>query len=197
MENFVKKLLKGLVLRNEQGVTLLEMLAAITILAFMLAILSQFLFSGLRLWGKQDRGYQQQHRLKLIHQTLYNDLSTVLAGNYLPEYSVKGDDAKIQFWSESAAGLEQITYYYDQEHQVVYRAAGFWGQVPQDIPLFKEITEWKFEYFEPKWKNWVTEWNPALKMEIPLLIRVSVNTKTGNLGTMTFPLKAWHKEDEQ
>jgi hypothetical protein len=197
MESFVKKLLKALALPNEPGVTLLEMLAAITITAFMLAILAQFLFSGVRLWDKQDRGYQQQHRLKLIHQTLYNDLSTVLAGNYLPEYSVKGDDAKLQFWSEATTGLVQITYYYDREQQIVYRSAGFWGQVPQDIPLFKEITEWKFEYYEPKWKNWVAQWNPEQKMIIPALVRVTVATKTGNLGTMTFPLKAWHEEDEE
>lgn len=197
MENFVKKLLKALALPNERGVTLLEMLAAITITAFMLAILAQFLFSGVRLWGKQDRGYQQQHRLKLIHQTLYNDLSTALAGNYLPEYSVKGDDAKLQFWSEAPTGLVQITYDYDREQQIVYRSAGFWGQVPQEIPLFKEITEWKFEYFEPKWKNWVTQWNPEQKMLIPALVRVTVHTKTGNLGAMTFPLKAWHEEDEE
>jgi hypothetical protein len=197
MENHVKRLLKAPALPNEAGITLLEMVAAITITAFMLAILSQFLFTGLRLWSKQDRGYQQQHRLKLIHKTLYNDLSTLLAGNYLPEYSVKGNDTRLQFWSEASTGLVWITYNYDSEKQVVYRSEGFWGQEAPEIPLFKEITKWQFEYFDPKWKNWVSEWRPNLKITIPELIRVAVSTKTANLGTLTFPLKAWHEEDEE
>jgi hypothetical protein len=197
MGNHVKRLLKAHALTTEQGITLLEMLAAITLTAFMLAILSQFLFTGLRIWTQQDRGYQQQHRLKLIHKTLLNDLSTALVGNYLPEYAVKGDDSQIQFWSEAAAGLVRITYSYNAEERVVYRSEGFWGQAPPEIPLFKEITAWKFAYYDPKWKSWVTEWNPDQKVIIPALIRVTVSTKTGNLGTMTFPLKAWHEEDEK
>ncbi|MGD9153990.1 MAG: type II secretion system protein GspJ [Bacillota bacterium] len=196
MGNYVKKLLKEPVFRSEQGVTLLEMLASITITAFMLAILAQFLFSGLRLWGRQDRSYQLQHRLKLIHKTLYNDLSAVLAGNYLPEDSVKGDDAKLQFWTEMPSGLVQVTYSYDAEQQVVNRSEGIWGQVPQEIPLFKEITRWEFEYFDTKWDNWVKEWHPEQKISIPALIRVNVRTKTGNLGALTFPLKAWQAGEE-
>jgi hypothetical protein len=172
------------------------MLASITITAFMLAILAQFLFSGLRLWGRQDRSYQLQHRLKLIHKTLYNDLSAVLAGNYLPEDSVKGDDAKLQFWTEMPSGLVQVTYSYDAEQQVVNRSEGIWGQVPQEIPLFKEITRWEFEYFDTKWDNWVKEWHPEQKISIPALIRVNVRTKTGNLGALTFPLKAWQAGEE-
>jgi hypothetical protein len=197
MEKPVKKLFGVSAKFNERGVTLLEMVAAMTITAFMLAVLAQFLFSGARLWGQQDCNYRQQHRLTMIRQILDYDLSSLLVGNYLPEDSVWGDGLKLQFWSEAADGLVRITYYYDPEQQTVFRLAGFWGQEAPEVPLFKEITEWKFEYFESKWKNWTSTWKARRKNEVPALVRVTAHAKTGNLGTLTFSVKAWHEEDEE
>jgi prepilin-type N-terminal cleavage/methylation domain-containing protein len=197
MEKPIKKLLGVFTKSNERGVTLLEMVAAMTIIAFMLAVLAQFLFSGVRLWGQQDSNYRQQHRLTMIRQILNYDLSSLLVGNYLPEDSVRGDDLQLQFWSEAADGLVLVTYYYDPEQQTVFRCAGFWGQKAPEVPLFKEITEWKFAYFESKGKNWTATWKATRKNEIPALIRVTACAKTGNLGTLTFSVKAWHEEDEE
>ncbi|HYH01883.1 MAG TPA: hypothetical protein VEC37_02180, partial [Bacillota bacterium] len=104
-------------MQNESGVTMLEMVAALSLTALLLGILSQLLFSGVRLWSKQDLFYQQQHRFKFVYQTLYNDFSAAFASTYLPEPALKGDDAKVQLWSETENGLVQITYHFDYTDQ--------------------------------------------------------------------------------
>lgn len=196
MGKTVKRSLKGPVLQNESGVTMLEMVAALSLTALLLGILSQLLFSGVRLWSRQDRFYQQQHRFKFVYQTLYNDFSTAFASTYLPEPAMKGDDVEVQFWSETEKGLVQIKYCYDHTEQTVSRTEGFWGQEVAAKPLFKEVQQWKLEYFEPEWKSWVADWDHGDKGKLPSLIRVSIATKSGDLGTMTFPVKAWRKEVE-
>lgn len=196
MELSLKKCLKKPSLNSESGVTMLEMVAALSLTAFMLAVLSQLLFSGIRLWNNQDHSYAQQHRFKFIYTTLYNDFGTILVGDYLPCAAVKGDDTKVKFWSDSGRGMVLVSYAYDPEIKAVRRWEGLWGQVEEPgVPLFKDVTSWKVEYYKTKYKSWVTEWAPDTVGEVPSMIQVTVKTKTGNLGTMTFPVKAWRKKD--
>ncbi|HEY8463057.1 MAG TPA: type II secretion system protein GspJ [Bacillota bacterium] len=196
MENRVKRSLKELLGNAEAGVTLLEMIAALSLTAFLLGILSQLLYSGARLWEHQSRSYQWQHQLRLVYQTLYHDFSNAVCGVYLPENAIKGDDLKVQLWGETPSGLYRITYQYDSATGTVTRTVGRWGEEAEAVPLFKGIKSWKLEYFEATWKSWVAEWDPEQKDELPSLIRVTLATKAGRLGTLTFPVKVWYQRDE-
>ncbi len=177
--------------RTEAGYTLLELLFSISITGLLLAILSQFLLSGVRMWERNDRGYRRQHQLKLVYQTAYNEISTMCYGEYLPEYLIDGGDTRLSFWRETPRGLEFVNYRYDLNEKVIYHSQGFYGSEPPEVVLYKGIENWEFEYFDPKNRNWLREWKSD-KKELPALIRITVKTKDADLGTLTVPVKAWH-----
>jgi hypothetical protein len=171
------------------------MLFSIGLTGVLLAILAQFMLSGVKLWERNDRGYRRQHQMKFIYQMVYNEVSTMLYGEYLPDYIISGDDYKLSFWRESDNGLILVTYRYDFNEKKVYRSEGFYGSSPGDELLFEDIANWQFEYYEPKTRNWLREWT-ADRKELPALIRITLKTKNSNLGTLTIPVKAWHRNAE-
>lgn len=180
--------------KNEAGFTLLEMLFSIGMTGVLLAVLAQFLLSGLKLWERNDKGYRRQHQMKFIYQTVYDELSNMLYGDYLPEYLISGDDYKLSFWRESNTGLILVTYRYDFNEKKVYRSEGFYGSNPGETMLFDDISNWQFEYYEPETRNWLREWTSDRK-ELPALIRITAKTKENNLGTLIIPVKAWHNHE--
>lgn len=180
--------------RSEAGFTLLEMLFSIGLSGLLLVILAQFMLSGIKLWERNDGGYRRQHQMKIVYERLYEEVSCMLHGDYLPEYIISGDDYKLSFWRESGAGLVLVTYRYDFNDNKVYRSEGFYGSRPEDTVLFDGITNWQFEYYEPKTRNWLREWTSDRK-ELPALIRITVKSKDSNLGTLTIPVKAWHSNE--
>jgi type II secretory pathway component PulJ len=192
----VAKHLKGHVFPSENGLTLLETLAAISLTAVLLGVLSQLLFSGVRLWGKQNYSYRLQHQQSIVYQNLLMDFERAVVRPYLPEPALQGDELRLVFWADTAAGLVRMTYHYQPEEKTLYRAAGFWGQTPEGASFIKELRDWKFEYFDPKTENWVGEWNPERKDRFPRLIKVSVATKYGKLRDMIFALKPGDNEEE-
>jgi prepilin-type N-terminal cleavage/methylation domain-containing protein len=177
--------------RSEAGFTLLELLFSISITGLLLAILAQFLLSGVQLWERNDRGYRRQHQLKLVYQTAYNELSTMCYGEYLPDFIINGDDWQLGFWRETTRGLVFVKYRYDLNEKIVYYSEGFYGSKPPETALYKEIINWQFEYFDQKNRNWLREWKSDRK-ELPALIRITVKSKDADLGTLTIPVKAWH-----
>ena len=180
--------------KSEAGFTLLEMLFSIGITGLLLVILAQFMVSGIKLWERNDRGYRRQHQMKFIYQSVYQEVSCMLCGDYLPEYIISGDDYKLSFWRESDAGLILVTYRYDMNDKKVYRSEGFYGSSPGDTVLFEDIINWQFEYFEPETRNWLREWTSD-RRELPALIRITAKTKDSNLGALTIPVKAWHGKE--
>lgn len=182
------------VIRNENGFTLIEMLGSLALSAVLFGILSQFVFSCGSLWVRNDRNYQQQHELKLVYQTLYSHLAQLYPGPYLPGKAVTGDTTQISFWQETNEGLLQVKYRYDSETQQVYYTQGFWKNQSQEISLFREIIDWQLEYYQATTQNWINHWESDSQNELPQLIRVRVRTKTSDLGVLTFPVKAWHRE---
>lgn len=174
---------------KEDGMTLAEVLASLTLTIFLLMMLAQFLKDGVGLWSKNDRAYRNQHQLKYVYQTLANDLEGVFTGRFLPEKPFQGEELRMVFWNESNDGLRQIGYRYDLEAKTVRRWSGFWGGDPEEINLLNGVIEWRFEYFEPNKKNWVLEWNPSTGMELPSLVKVTAKTDLGLLGPIVFPIK--------
>jgi hypothetical protein len=166
------------------------MVASLAITAVLLAVLSQFLFSAAGLWGKNDRAYRGQHQFKLIYQTVYSDLSAAYAGGYLPVAALAGEPTGLRFWKETPSGLQQVSYRFDPSQAKVFRSTGFWGGSAPETELFREIVAWQWEYYQPSTRNWLPEWRPGIGPGLPALIRLSVRTKTRNLGNMIIPLQA-------
>lgn len=181
-------------IRNELGMTLVELLASLSLLVILLAVLSQFLYSGIHLWDKSDRAYERRHQLRSISQILNTDLGQLVNSPFLAEPAFNGDEYGCAFWAETNEGLVQIKYRYDQQSQKVFKTIGFWGSKPLENELFQGIKNWKIEYFRPKMKNWELQWRPTSKNEIPALIRVTATMEKNSLGTLVVPIKAWHNE---
>lgn len=195
MPFYARPSLKATVIRNESGLTLLEVIASLSLLAILLGVLTQFLYAGLRVKEKTDQAYERQHLLKNFHQTVSADLASLVVGPYLPENAVSGDDYEMNFWQESNNGLLQIRYRYDLQEKRLLRATCFWGGKPEETVIFTDITKWKIEYFRFKTKNWLTVWKPSHKDEIPALIRFTLATKNADLGELVFPIKVWYNEE--
>lgn len=172
-----------------EGMTLVEVLASLTLTIFLLGMLAQFLKDGVGLWSKNDRAYRNQHQLKYVYQTLANDLEGVFTGRFLPDKPFQGEELRLVFWNESNDGLKQIGYRYDLETKAVRRWSGIWGGVPEESNLFSGVSEWRFEYYKPDKKNWVLEWNPSTDMELPSLVKITAKTDLGVLGPVVFPIK--------
>jgi type II secretory pathway pseudopilin PulG len=181
---------------SENGMTLLETLAAISLTAVLLGILSQLLFSGVRLWGKQSASYRLQHQQSLVFQNLTMDFERLVARTYLPEPALAGNELKMACWDDTATGLMRVIYTYKPDEKSVCRLAGLWGQTPAETLVINEVQDWKFEYYNPKTASWTGEWSPKLKSQLPCLIKVTAVTKYGRFRPMIFPLKPGDKETE-
>lgn len=181
---------------GETGYTTMEMLAAITLTTLIMAILAQFLLSGVRLWDKNNQAFSKQRQLKIIYQTLNRDLATMYYQPYLPEAAVIGNEQELVFWEENNAGLVMVKYWYDAGTKEVYRSEGFWGSEPGGRIILKGITSWQFEYFEPHSQNWLLEWEPKTNRPLPGLIRVTIKTEKSNLGSLVFQVKTWYDREK-
>jgi hypothetical protein len=187
---------KATAIRGENGVSLVEMLVALSLTAFLLGVISQFLFTGVKFWAKNDLAYRRQHQLKVVFLTTYSDISSAFIGSYLPDFSMSGDEYQLNFWRETAEGLVLVKYRFEPPEHKVYRSAGFWGGTPPENELFTGIDSWKFEYYQTSSKNWLLEWKPERKDEVPSLIRITVKSKLVNMGTLYIPLKVWRGEEK-
>jgi prepilin-type N-terminal cleavage/methylation domain-containing protein len=181
-------------IRSERGMTLVELLASLSLLVILLAVLSQFLYNSSRMWGKNDRAYERLSELRLISHTLNTDLGQLVNSPFLTEPAFSGDEYGCAFWAETGAGLVHIKYSYDQQNQKVFKTIGFQGSKPPENQLFGGVGNWKIEYFRPQTKNWELQWQPVSKNEIPALIRVTATMGNHELGPLVVPIKAWHNE---
>lgn len=186
----IRKNSKDISGKNESGMTLLEVLASLSLLAFILGVMAEFLYNGVRFWGRSNHAYQLQHELALIDQTFRNDLESAYVNRFLPGNAVEGKEDELTFWRETSTGLQQRRYRYDPEHQCLFRATGLQGAKPEENTLLSAVREWHFEYWDPETENWSFDWNPDSKTAVPTLVRVTVKTDTGDLGKLVFPIKA-------
>lgn len=169
--------------------TLAEVIASLSFIAIILGITAQLLYSHIGFWERNDRSYRRQHLLKFVYQTLNSDLSSLFSGIFLPENSLTGDEYHLTSWIETAEGLKQIKYRYDLGSKSLLRAVGYWGSELEERELLTAVVNWRFEYYDAETGNWRTEWNPAMKTRLPSLIRVTVVTEKGNLGTISFEIQ--------
>ncbi|HOJ78940.1 MAG TPA: type II secretion system protein GspJ [Bacillota bacterium] len=176
--------------------TLAEVIASLSFIAIILGITAQLLYSHIGFWERNDRSYQRQHLLKFVYQTVNSDLSSLFSGNFLPENSLAGDEYQLTGWIETAQGLKQVKYRYDLGNKSLLRAVGYWGSELEEQKLLTKVVNWRFEYYDAETGNWRTEWNPALKSKLPSLIRLTVVTEQGNLGTLSFAIHNKHTREQ-
>lgn len=182
----------------EAGFTLMEMLVSLSMFAILLALLSQFLFNGIRLWERNDRAYQRQHQLKVIYQTIDNDLSGMLAGCFLPEGALTGEETELHFWKESEKlGAYQVHYRFEQWEKKVYRSTNIFGGETEEEVWLTGIKAWEFNFYDPESENWLFDWEPDMKWKLPALVRIAVKTEDHDLGKLIFPVRVWTKEAEE
>ena len=181
---------------NETGYTSMELLAALTLTAMILAILAQLMLNGIKLWDKNNQAFARQRQLKIIYQTLYRDFTSMYFHPFLPEAPVLGNEQQLVFWQESTKGLVMVKYWYDPGTKEVYRSQGFWGSEPEGRIIFKGITSWQFEYFEPHSQNWLLEWKQVEKRPLPGLIRVTIATEKSKWAPLVFPVKCWYDREK-
>ncbi len=175
--------------RNETGLTLIEVLISLSLMALILGVLSQFLYSGVRVQNKNAQAYERQYLLKSLYQVFSSDLAALTAGPYLPEKAFLGKEYELSFWREDSAGLVQIKYRYSLPEKKLYKSIGFWGSAPEETVLFEGLTDWKFQYYQAKNKNWLLEWDPDLKEETPRLISISFKTGGKDFQKIVLPVR--------
>lgn len=174
---------------GEGGFTLAEVLVSLTLIGLVLAVMSEFLYSGVSFYARSSQAYQRQHDLNFIYQTLQNELDNLCSNPFLPEDAFEGNGETMTFWRESPTGLYQITYRYDVSNRQLMYGRNFFGGLPLEKVIFTDIEAWQFEYFDPFAKNWAPVWNPSQKNDIPSLVRVSLSTQAGKLGELVFSIK--------
>ncbi|HEX3044528.1 MAG TPA: hypothetical protein VHY08_07220 [Bacillota bacterium] len=184
----IKRPLSVTVIRSELGMTLVEVLASLGLLMILLGVLSQFLYTDVLLWGKKNLAFERSYQLRLLSQTLNNDLGSLVGSTFLAEPAFQGNDYQLTFWSTKDNGLVQIQYRFSSSEEKVFRSVGFWGGKPQEVVLLNKVKEWKFEYFRSKTKNWDLLWQPTQKTEIPSLVRVNVSSGK-NIAALIIPIK--------
>jgi type II secretory pathway pseudopilin PulG len=182
---------------NESGLTLLEVVVSLALIAFILGVMSEFLYNGVRFWTRNAQAYQRQHQLQSIYQTLHDDLESAFSGAYFAENSFKGEPAELKFWRETACGLEQTLYRFDREARQVTCSSGLWGVLPESRVIFTGIKEWEFAYFDSAAAQWQYSWNPSAKAALPALVRLTVTTARGGPGVLVFPLYAGRTEEAE
>lgn len=195
MEIPSRKCLQAMRETNESGLTLTEVVVSLGLLAFILGVLAQFLYGGVRFWAKNDRAYLRQHQLRIIYQTLNHDLEAAFAGRFAPEIAMRGNPEQVRFWRETAAGLRQVSYRYDPERHCVTYSSALWGSDPEEKLIFKDITEWRFEYFNLRLETWMPDWESEQKAQLPSLVQVTLKTQAGNLGRLVFPIRVYRLDD--
>jgi hypothetical protein len=170
------------------------MILALGLAIVLFGVLDQFLYSGVMLWGKSDRVWEKQHQLQRINEMLNRELTSLYVSGNLPEPTVQGDEEQLTFWNDTDSGLTLVHWHYDEAEHKLFKSSGFWGSSPEEKLFSEQITAWKFEYYQPETQNWLLSWEPQKKDDIPALIRVSVTSKAGDLGTITVPVKLYHPE---
>jgi prepilin-type N-terminal cleavage/methylation domain-containing protein len=193
---FVKSPFTAAAIRNESGLTLLEMILALALAAILLMVTSEYLFSAAGLWIRYDKASLRGRQLNQVQRVLAGDLDAMVAGPYLPEAAFQGETGRLVFWMAALDGLRQVTYEYDPTAQTVSRSSGFWGAEPRREVLFKQVLKWEFEYFELKTKSWRMEWGPGSAAHFPGLLRVTFQIDKGGSAAVALPFRTRLEEAE-
>jgi prepilin-type N-terminal cleavage/methylation domain-containing protein len=195
---------------SESGLTLIEIIIALTIAAVIFAIL----FWALRLGYRSVEKGMEREEISQHMRILTDRLTWLLRGAYphvvkTPEGNVlyfAGTDESVGFvttsvdtYSESlqdASGLKWVTLFADSEglkmQEDIYFAEVF-EEEPRDEYMFDPaVTEITFEYLdigeEGDEMEWVTEWDPEEMEYMPSAVKISLAFEHGEREILMPPI---------
>lgn len=209
-------------LNNKSGLTLLELLLAITLSIVIIVIL----FAAMRLGYKsQERGSEKAEITQKI-RIIGDRITWLIRGTY-PFFIKKPDKQKIFFEGESdrigfvttsvdiygkgpedIAGLKWVSIFKDNNGLTIREKVFFLEDVFDDSEgkvhvLDPEVKKLEFEYFDvPEDEgqgDWVSEWDPDEKEYLPSAVRVKItfehNGKTIVMPEIIVRINAHKKEN--
>jgi len=186
------------------GFTLIEVIVALTILVFILLMVSGTFRLGLSSWEKGDAIKEDYQKIRMISQLVSRQIKSVVPykiktekaeGNYL---AFDGKAHSLRFVSalpikaRRPEGFVYVVYQFRDEggkkgRFVLYEEKAlnkdfFEDDLKEDsaVTLFEGISQISFEYYREadKEKNrseeWVEEWNAKEEKELPTALRMTV-----------------------
>jgi general secretion pathway protein J len=186
------------------GFTLLEVIVTLTILGFILLMVSGTFRLGLSSWEKGDSIKEDYQKIRMISQLVSRQMKSLVPykirtekaeGNYL---AFDGKAHSLRFVSALAMnakrpeGFVYVVYQFKDEGErkgrlVLYEQRAlnrdfFEDDLKEDsaVTLFGGISQVRFEYYreaneEKSWtEGWVEEWNAKEEKELPKALRLTV-----------------------
>jgi len=184
-------------LKNNRGITLLELLIAITLSILILAVLGAAMRLGYKSQAKGTERSEMTQKIRILEDRI----AWLIRGAY-PFYLNKPDEKKIYFdgksdrvglvtssidvhgtGPEDLAGLKWVSIFVDNEGLKIREKVYFLEDVFDDSKgkvylLDPEVKKIAFEFFEikegEKQGSWVSEWDPSDKETIPTAVKFTI-----------------------
>ena len=190
--------------RSETGFTLLEVIVTLTILGFILLIVSGAFRLGLSVWERGEATREDSQRLRTVSQLVSQQIKSAVPykvktekaeGDYL---AFEGSGHSLKFISalpikaKQSEGLVYAIYEFEEKGKeggrlVLYEqrvlTKNFFEERPKEdsgVTLFEGVSDVRFEYYrkEDPSKNrteaWVEEWNAKEEKELPSALRMKI-----------------------
>jgi len=186
------------------GFTLIEVIVTLTILGFIILMVSGTFRLGLSSWEKGDAIKEDYQKIRMTSQLVSRQLKSLVPykiktekaeGNYI---AFDGKAHSLRFVSALAIhskrpeGFVYVVYQFKDEgekkgHLVLYEQRAlnkdfFEDELKEDsaVTLFGGISQVRFEYFrgadeeKSRTEEWVEEWNAKEEKELPRAVRMTV-----------------------
>ncbi len=194
---------------DASGFTLIEVIVTMTILAFIILMVSGTFRLGLSSWEKGDSIREDYQKIRMISQLVSRQIKSAVPYKFKTE-KAEGDylafDGKahsLRFVSALAMkakrseGFVYVVYQFKEEGEkkgrlVLYEQRAlnrnfFEDDLKEDsaLTLFEGVSQVRFEYYraadeEKKQKEeWVEEWNAKDEKELPQALRMTVTYLNG------------------
>ena len=203
---------------KREGFTFVEVMITLTILGFILVMISGTLRLGISSWERGESTRDEYQEVRIISQLISQQIKSAVPykikteqaeGNYL---AFEGKAQRVKFVStlpikgRHSGGWVYATYEFKEggseggelvlyEQRVLNK--NFFEEDPQEesaVPLLKRVSSVRFEYYreEDSEKNqtggWVEEWNAKEEKELPRMVRMTILQKKGEKGEKELPI---------
>jgi general secretion pathway protein J len=192
---------------REKGVTLLELLIAITIFSLIAVIIGGSVRLGVRAWERGESGVNNSQRMRVLLERFTQQLKSVYP------YQIEMDGKKVvafqgghdSLWFVTSAinplegGLKWLSYSVKEGNLIIKE-----GRLPDKKVLEKisgeeggegdiidsEVLEFSLEYLPPEGEEWEDVWE--FKKELPEALRIKVDDQ---LPSFTIPIPLGVKDE--